>query len=44
MNNSYREPYRNNRRKDVGLCDICTTLYCLDCCCECGGGDFIDCC
>lgn len=44
MNNSYREPYRNSRRKDWGLCDICTTLYCLDCCCECGGGDFIDCC
>lgn len=44
MNNSYREPYRNNRKKDMGLCDICATLYCLDCCCECGGGDFINCC
>lgn len=44
MNKSYREPYNNNRRKDTGLCDICATLYCLDCCCECGGGDFISCC
>jgi molecular chaperone DnaJ len=44
MNSSYREPYRNNRRNDSGLCDICATLYCLDCCCECGGGDFISCC
>ncbi|MDW8800701.1 DnaJ domain-containing protein [Clostridium sp. A1-XYC3] len=44
MNSSYREPYYNNRGKDRGLCDICATLYCLDCCCECGGGDFIDCC
>jgi curved DNA-binding protein CbpA len=44
MNNSYREPYNNNRRKDTGLCDICATLYCLDCCCECSGGDFISCC
>lgn len=44
MNNSYREPYRNSRRRDFSMCDICTTLYCLDCCCECGGGDFIDCC
>lgn len=44
INSSYREPYRNNRRRDTGLCDICATLYCLDCCCECGGGDFISCC
>lgn len=44
MNNSYREPYYRNRGKDYSFCDICTTLYCLDCCCECGGGDFIDCC
>lgn len=44
MNSSYREPYYNNRRNGPDLCNICTTLYCLDCCCECGGGDFIDCC
>lgn len=25
-------------------CDMCQTLICLDCCCECMGGDFIACC
>jgi predicted Zn-dependent protease len=25
-------------------CDICSSLYCADCCCECMGGDFISCC
>lgn len=25
-------------------CDICTTLVCADCCCECMGGDLIRCC
>ena len=25
-------------------CDVCTALYCTDCCCECAGGDFIRCC
>ncbi|WP_125153384.1 J domain-containing protein [Clostridium rectalis] len=45
MNNSYRQPYYNNRNgSDRDLCSICTTLYCMDCCCECCGGDFISCC
>lgn len=26
------------------MCDVCTTLYCADCCCECMGGDLIRCC
>ncbi len=26
------------------LCNVCTTLYCADCCCECCGGDLIGCC
>ena len=25
-------------------CDLCTTLICADCCCECMGGDLISCC
>lgn len=25
-------------------CDVCTALYCTDCCCECAGGDCIRCC
>lgn len=41
-NDHYREPYRKGRDSD--LCDICTTLYCLDCLCECSGGDLISCC
>lgn len=45
MNRSYRQPYYNNRNgNDRDLCQICTTLYFLDCCCECCGGDFISCC
>lgn len=29
---------------ECSMCDVCTTLYCMDCCCECMGGDFIRCC
>ncbi len=25
-------------------CDVCQTMICLDCCCECMGGDLIACC
>ncbi len=25
-------------------CDVCNTLICADCCCECMGGDLISCC
>ena len=25
-------------------CDMCSSLICADCCCECMGGDFISCC
>ncbi len=25
-------------------CDVCTSLWCADCCCECMGGDLIRCC
>lgn len=27
-----------------GPCDICSSLLCADCCCECMGGDLIKCC
>ena len=27
-----------------GGCDVCTSLICADCCCECMGGDLIPCC
>lgn len=26
---------------DGGMCDLCTSLICADCCCECMGGDLI---
>lgn len=26
------------------FCQICTCLWCADCCCECAGGDLIPCC
>lgn len=26
------------------VCDMCSTLLCADCCCECMGGDLIPCC
>lgn len=29
---------------DGDVCDICSSLLCADCCCECMGGDLIPCC
>lgn len=42
----YRTRQRNTHssRKNDGICDICGTLICADCCCECLGGDLIPCC
>lgn len=28
----------------ISVCNICNTLMCADCCCECMGGDLIRCC
>lgn len=36
--------YRTVRNDDCGVCDICQTLFCADCLCECCGGDLISCC
>lgn len=49
MNNANRgyQASSYNRRgysNDPDMCQLCTCLYCTDCCCECGGGDFINCC
>jgi len=30
--------------RECNTCDICNTLICADCCCECLGGDLISCC
>jgi len=40
-----QSPYsRNARVGGCSGCDICTSLLCADCCCECMGGDLISCC
>ena len=36
--------YRTQSSSGSSGCDICTTLLCADCCCECMGGDLIRCC
>lgn len=39
--------YNNGRRAGntgCSACDVCSSLICADCCCECMGGDFIPCC
>jgi len=38
--NAYGRGY--NQGSDI--CQLCTCLWCSDCCCECGGGDLIGCC
>lgn len=43
-NTGYRQTYYNTSRRDSDLCDTCATLWCLDSCCECMGGDLINCC
>ena len=43
-------PYQSSRRAandTVGGCsgcDVCSSLLCADCCCECLGGDLVRCC
>lgn len=44
---SYSRGYRNAPQGRTGGCcdsDVCTTLICADCLCECLGGDLISCC
>lgn len=36
--------YRNRRRDADDACNCCADLICLDCLCECMGGDLIACC
>lgn len=33
-----------SQRGGCDACDMCSTLICADCCCECMGGDLISCC
>lgn len=34
----------NGSGSDCSACDVCSSLICADCCCECMGGDLIPCC
>ncbi len=36
--------YGGTVSRNNDLCDIFSTLICMDCCCECMGGDLIGCC
>ena len=42
--NSYGRGYATNNSSDCDTCTVCQTLWCMDCCCECMGGDLIRCC
>lgn len=52
LNNAQRQSQRqyNNPYRTMGgggncnSCDVCSSLICADCCCECMGGDLISCC
>ena len=41
---TYGGTYRTSQASGCGGCDICSSLICADCCCECMGGDLISCC
>jgi len=41
--NAYR-PAGYGTHGGLTSCDICSSLLCADCCCECMGGDLIPCC
>ena len=40
----YGSGYNTTNVGGCSGCDVCQTLLCLDCCCECMGGDLIRCC
>ena len=42
--NGYGGGYNAPRSGGCSGCDICSSLICADCCCECCGGDLISCC
>lgn len=39
-----QSPYRTTGTGGCSGCDVCSSLICADCCCECMGGDLISCC
>ncbi|HYE81297.1 MAG TPA: J domain-containing protein [Clostridia bacterium] len=45
-NRQYQSTVYDRRGYSTGpdLCSLCQCMICTDCCCECMGGDFINCC
>ncbi len=41
---TFGQGYRTRNTGGMSGCDICSSLICADCCCECMGGDLISCC
>lgn len=41
---SYTGGYNNTNMQGCNGCDLCSSLLCADCLCECCGGDLIACC
>lgn len=45
MGKQYNNPYAQRAYGGgCDACDVCSSLVCADCCCECMGGDLIPCC
>ena len=42
--NGYGGGYYTTEARGCSGCDVCSSLICADCCCECMGGDLIRCC
>ena len=40
----YGNGYQTSNAAGCSGCDVCSSLLCADCCCECMGGDLIRCC
>lgn len=40
----YGGGYNTSQSEGCSGCDVCSSLLCADCCCECMGGDLIRCC
>lgn len=40
----YGGGYQTSQASGCSGCDVCSSLLCADCCCECMGGDLIRCC
>lgn len=41
--NNFGNRYGGNQAGNVDMCSVCSTLYCMDCCCESMGGNLIPC-